>query len=172
MVKVMRAMHLIAIGLVCAAAAACSEGEPRQEPRASSTADYASSGTVFDLTPVEREALERRATSGDGEASFRLSQFYSMAGGLDGSSEDNLDDTMQNLRWLELAASQGHETATFKLAVMLARSGRDCTRGRALMTSIASKASASSDTVRSAGHWLRDESFKCKASEPEASAVH
>lgn len=167
----MRALHLIAFGLVCAAAAACSENEPRQQPQASSTADYASSGTVFDLTPVEREVLERRATSGDGEASFRLSQFYSMAGGVDGSSEDNLDDAVQNLRWLELAASQGHETATFNLAVLLARSGRDCARGRALMTGI-SKESTSSDTVRSAGYWLRDGSFKCNASEPGASFAH
>jgi TPR repeat protein len=165
----MRALHLIAFGLACAAAA-CSEGEPRQEPRA--TADYASSGTVFDLTPVERKVLERRATSGDGEASFRLSQFYSLAGGVDGSSEDTLDDAVQNLRWLELAASQGHETATFNLAVLLARSGRDCARGRALMTDI-SKESTNSDTVRSAGYWLReDESFKCSASEPGASVVH
>ncbi|MNV80323.1 hypothetical protein D3C71_1739210 [compost metagenome] len=167
----MRALHLIAFGLVCAAAAACSEGEPRQQPRALSTADYASSGTVFDLTPREREVLERKATSGDGEASFRLSQFYSMAGGVDGSSEDDLDDIVQNLRWLELAASQGHETATFNLAVLLARSGRDCARGRALMTRI-SKESANPNTVRNAGYWLQGDSFKCNASGSGVSAAH
>lgn len=172
----MRAFHLIALGLVCAAMMGCSEsGRSRQgeEPTTASGAQDTSTATVFDLAPADYAALERRATSGDGEASFRLSQFYGMAGGSDGRSDDDLiggDDAVQELRWLELAASQGYETAKFNLAVTLVLSGRDCARGLALMTAI-SKESPSSDTRKGAGDWLRDASFECGASGTIASTA-
>ena len=166
MFEAMRAFHLITLGLVFATTMGCSESDRQgEELTAASGAGDASSATVFDLAPADYAALERRATSGDGEASFRLSQFYSMAGGSDGRSDDDLvdgDDAVQELRWLELAASQGHETAKFNLAVKLAQSGRDCARGLALMTAI-SKESPSSETRKGAGYWLRDPSFECGA---------
>jgi len=157
---------LVGIALLYATCTHYKSKEVEDEPATVSGTRDVSTATVFDLAPADYAALERRATSGDGEASFRLSQFYSMAGGSDGRSDDDLvggDDAVQELRWLELGASQGHETAKFNLAVMLARSGRDCARGLALMTAI-SKESPSSDTRKGAGYWLRDASFECDAS--------
>ncbi len=101
--------------------------------------------------------------AGDGEASFRLAQFYGMAGGKDGRTDRDLvvgDDAVQELRWLEPGASQGQETARFNLAVKLAQSRRDCTRGRAMIEDI-SRSSSNAETRENAGDWLQDLAFQC-----------
>ncbi len=162
----MHASHLLAIGLVCTTISGCSDGESVRQSSEStppSATAVGSTGTVFDLTPAEHEALESRAALGDAEAAFRLSQFYSMAGGSDGRSYADLmggDDAVQELKWLEVAAAKGHETARFNLAVVLAQSGRDCPRARAMMAAI-NRESPDPSARESAGYWLRDDSFQC-----------
>ncbi|WP_156459656.1 hypothetical protein [Brevundimonas sp. Root1279] len=172
MVDVMRASFAIAFGLLGTLLVGCSDSEPselREAHSAESKVEYASSGTVFDLAPAERQALERRAKLGDGEASFRLSQFYGLAAGVDGQTDADLvngDDAVQQLRWLELGARQGHEVAEFNLAVVLAQSRRDCPRARALMTVINSE-SPDPGRRKSAGYWLQDDSFDCDRHAPK-----
>lgn len=168
MIRPMRASHLFALGLVSAAMAGCTEGERSPGPEASTVspdAQAASSATVFDLAPDDLAALERRAMSSDAEAAFRLSQFYSLAGGRDGATDADLvggDDAVQEMRWLEVAAHQGHETAEITLAVRLVQRGRDCERGLRMLTTI-SRESPSAAKRERASEWLRDDAaLKCR----------
>lgn len=140
-------MRWIAVAIAISLIVGCSEAT---EPAASTD-----TGVVFYVAPAEQAALERRANAGDAEASFRLAEFYGLSGGPDGRAGG--DNSIHELHWLELAASQGHETAKFNLAAKLIHDGRDCARGVALMTAI-SKQSPSSKTRDSAGYWLQESS--------------
>lgn len=158
-VMTMRSLALIASALCLASSVGCSDREPgagREQVVAAREDDFASSFTVFDLPAADYAALERRAIGGDGEASFRLAQFYAFTGSSSGDAD-------QELRWLELATAQGHETAKFNFAVRLAESGRDCLRGVALMEEIRVEGSTA-HAREGAQSWLQDPAFHCSSS--------
>ena len=137
-----------------------SQGEAGQGPGTTiaSGAQEVSTLTVFDLSPTEKTALAERALGGDAEASFRLAQFYSLAGGDGDPNVNDEHDHREELRWLELAAEQGHPAGEFNLAVVLAKD--DCPRARSIMTKIRDGA-AESRRRDSAASWLRDPRFAC-----------
>lgn len=142
---------------------ACSRPDPKTEKEpvtevAANGLAISSSGMVFDLSPTEKELLSERALQGDAEASFRLAQFYGFSGGDGDPNINDEHDRQQEMRWLELAAQQGHPVGEFNFAVELAKD--DCPRARSIMSNIRDK---SPDTRRgkNAAYWLRNEIFAC-----------
>jgi len=69
----------------------------------------------YALTDAQRAELITKAESGDAEAAFRLSLYYTFT-----SSDD-----VQRIRWLTIAAKAGHVVAQHNLAYDLYMSGRD-----------------------------------------------
>ena len=69
----------------------------------------------YALTDAQRAELITKAESGDAEAAFRLSLYYTFA-----SSDD-----VQRTRWLTAAAKAGHVVAQHNLAYDLYMSGKD-----------------------------------------------
>ena len=92
------------------------EPTPRQDEQVAE----ASTGTVFDLTPAEMMSLEQKALAGDADAAFRLSNFYTLAGGEGDPNVDEPHDKEQAIRWLRLADSLGHPDAGHNLKFLLA----------------------------------------------------
>ncbi len=149
------ARQFICLGVLCLTLLACDQPEQAAERPAGVPA---SSLTVFDLTPEEKSSLSVRALGGDAEASFRLAEFYTFAGG-DGDPNINDDhDRREERRWLELATEQGHRTAKFNLAVSIAKD--DCPRARAMMNEIIDEAT-DPEQRRYATGWLKEPRFAC-----------
>ncbi|MGE8202895.1 MAG: hypothetical protein ACN6RL_18735, partial [Variovorax sp.] len=69
----------------------------------------------YALTDAQRAELITKAESGDAEAAFRLSLYYTFT-----SSDD-----VQRIRWLTIAAKAGHVVAQHNLAYDLYMSGKD-----------------------------------------------
>ena len=65
-----------------------------------------SSGSTYGLSVDAVNQLSTKANDGDGNAAFRLYQYYTF------STEDKL----QRRRWLEVAANAGNSTAQYNLA--------------------------------------------------------
>lgn len=130
-----------------------------REAPAEASIPSADTGAAYTLAAVERERLIRRATNGDAEASFRLAQYYGMAGGEDRSPRNFAHDQREKRRWLSLAASQGHETARLNWAVELSSS--DCAGARRIMQEEARAGSTEGHRAAARG-WLDDPSFNCR----------
>ena len=118
----------------------------------------ASTATVFDLSPDEKSALSERALAGDSEASFRLAEFYMLAGGDGDPNLNDEHDRREERRWLKLAAQQGHPVARSNYAISLAEV--DCPRARSVMIEVRDHApeAASREHARS---WLDEPRFAC-----------
>ncbi|WP_370234432.1 hypothetical protein [Brevundimonas sp.] len=119
----------------------------------------ASTGTVFDLTPAEMMSLEQKALAGDAHAAFRLSNFYTLAGGEGDPNIDEPHDKEQAIRWLRLADSLGHPTARHNLEFLLADEACASTEGMP-DTSVERKAAhrmkKATQGVACDGAWLRE----------------
>ncbi|MBI2262621.1 MAG: hypothetical protein HYU62_13270 [Caulobacterales bacterium] len=118
----------------------------------------ASTATVFDLSPDEKSALSERALAGDSQASFRLAEFYMLAGGDGDPNLNDEHDRREERRWLKLAAQQGHPVAKSNYAISLAEV--DCPRARSIMIEVRDHApkAASRENARS---WLNEPRFAC-----------
>ncbi len=70
-----------------------------------------SSGSIFSVSEKDLPCIIGKAKSGDGEASFRLYQYYKFS----------RSNTVEADSWLSSAAEQGHVVAQYNLAVSLLR---------------------------------------------------
>ncbi len=157
-------MRLILAALMVIGAsplAACDRREPAtvQEQPLDEAATSTSTAVVFDLSPAEKTTLSERALMGDPEASFRMAQYYGLAGGDGDPNTNDENDRLQERRWLELAATQGHQAAEFNLAVSLTRD--DCPRARSMMMKIRSDAESPSQREEAVA-WLSEPQFVCQ----------
>ncbi|MDR6518781.1 hypothetical protein J2789_001455 [Variovorax paradoxus] len=82
---------------------------------ASSSSSPISGAQTYSLTDAQRADLAAKAETGDAEAAFRLSLYYTFA-----SSNE-----AQRIRWLTIAAKAGHVVAQHNLAYDLYMSGKD-----------------------------------------------
>ncbi|HRO32248.1 MAG TPA: hypothetical protein PLQ03_02425 [Brevundimonas sp.] len=147
--------RVLAVACMAAILHGCGPGSDRSED--------ASSLTDVDLTPVQKKALTAEALAGNAEAAFRLSEFYTLAGGDGDPNVIDAHDRAEELRWLSLAAAGGHKVAAFNLAVSMA--DVDCPRARRMMTQI-SLDTLDGERARSARYWLEDSRFDCAAKSP------
>lgn len=127
--------------------AACGDPGPKE----------ASSASVAFRTAQERAQLARKVEAGDTEAAFELWTHYAFAGG-DELGRLSAKEEAEKRHWLEKAASLGHESARFNLAVESA--AEDCGRARRMMQDVIHRTSDES-TRQSAASWLQDQRFKC-----------
>lgn len=88
---------------------------PDAGPASSSSSSPISGAQTYSLTDAQRADLAAKAETGDAEAAFRLSLYYTFAS----------SDEAQRIRWLTIAAKAGHVVAQHNLAYDLYMSGKD-----------------------------------------------
>lgn len=155
--KAMSCTRLAIFSLSCLnaiAVSACSQ-PPARETEVE--VEGSNSGLVFDLDADELAHLISKAEQGDGDAAFRIANFYSISGGgFQRANDPRIEAATE--KWLRLAADNGHETAKFNLAVHIGR--KDCEGAQAILRTLIE--TASDEELRShAISWLDEGSGLC-----------
>ncbi|MGO4610156.1 hypothetical protein AB4142_27825 [Variovorax sp. 2RAF20] len=79
------------------------------------TSSPVSGAQAYELTDAQRAGLVAKAATGDAEAAFRLSLYYTFVS----------SDADQRVRWLSIAAKGGHVLGQHNLACDLYMNGKD-----------------------------------------------
>ena len=139
--------------------AACTNpiGAAQEERNTQATAaDSTDTGEIFDLDNAERLKLERDATNGNSDAAVRLARYWGMAGGVSGRADDPRN-SVEDERWLRVAANLGNEKAKIELAVRYV-ADRDCAAAKQILSEVR-RATSSSETRTYADDWLNGSGF-------------
>ena len=131
--KAMSCKRSAIFSLTCLAAIAVSACSRPPARETEVEVEGANSGLVFDLDADELAHLISQAEQGDGDAAFRIANFYSISGGdLQRANDPSIEAATE--KWLRLAADNGHETAMFNLAVHIVR--KDCEGAQAILRTL------------------------------------
>jgi TPR repeat protein len=109
--KTLLAIFLVVAGAVAVAATLFFSNSQIEAPvmptaKQSNLQEPQSSGSIYFLSAKAIHELSARASTGDGDAAFRLYQYYALS----------TADRSQQRRWLEAAANAGNATAQHNLA--------------------------------------------------------
>lgn len=148
----------IVLGVAALMMSGCDHSAERKADRQSSRPAIGVDGSsTFDLASADRIALQQRAFAGDGEAAYKLSLYYGMAGGESGVAGDPRNSREEE-RWLRLSAKAGFEPGKHRFAVKIGP--KDCATARQMMTEVA-ETSGDPELRENARYWLEDDAL-CK----------